>query len=427
MSTAYFFKAFIQAISWNAFFYVLYKFFFVTLTFLLYKKLPALYFNEWALINSIIFLLLLWLQCGLKKSIPRFAPLFTTNKPFYKKFIQYVLIAKTIILSFGIPLLYYALHYVTHNLINPVYIFILFVSEGIASLFLLFYHAHFLQKEFNLMQTFFLLLEMCINFICIFYYCTTYESFLVCLFVSKIIANIGISTTAFFKSSWLYKKMPDMPREPFSKTIETAAFLKHSLIMWFIDIVQSCSERNFLFPCISYIQGISVANLFKIAHDAALFFQRIPLKTIGIADTTLFACIEISDNKAAHIKSAFMLLYKTIFILSVPLLCVGIFIFLKNQTALSSELLLIFFVITVCSVIELFLSPYMRILEIKLYYKPLLLAYFLYAISFLLLIFLFIKAYVSLLIFIICTHAVRIFSMLYMTFVAQKKYHLLQS
>ena len=423
MNTSYLFKAFTIAISWNAFFYVIYKLFFVALTFVLYQKLPPFYFSQWATANSIIFLLLLWLNCGLKKSIPRFSPIFTKNGAFYKKFIHYLLLAKTGILLLGIPFLFLALRFFTPDLLFVPLVITLFVTEGICSLFLLLYHAHFYQKRFNLIQTFFLLIEMLINFTYLFFFFSTHHEIVGCMFMSKIIANSGIIIFSFYNISLVYKKMPATEtQEHFHAHKEVFAFLKHSLIMWLTGIFQSFSERNFLFPFITGVQGIFIANTFKVVHDAALFFQRIPLKTVGIADTALLSCIEVSDTRPSVLRSAFVSIFKTLFLLSVPLICLGTFLFLKNQRLIDTETLTLFFIIIVCSSIELILSPYARILEIKLRYKAILLSYAPYAIGLGLLVWFYSQNQISLLAFISIMHLLRLLCILCMTLITKKAY-----
>ncbi len=425
MSTSRFFAAFTAAINWNALFYVVYKICFVALTFILYQKLPSFYFSQWATANSIIFLLLLWLNCGLKKSIPRFAPVFSKNTALHKKFVQYLLLIKFCILAAGLPLLLYALHIFIPNLAFLPLISILFVTEGVTSLLMLVYHAHFWQKQFNLIQAFFLLLEMTANMLYLCFFNASPLSIVSFLFISKIISNF---CTILFSVSMLplfYRATTIPSHEPLDTRALVRAFLKHSFFMWIIGLSESLSERNFLFPFITRMQGFSTANLFKVVHDAAIFFQRIAIKTIGVADTALLSYIEVTDNRLSLIKSAFTAIFKTMFTLCIPLFCLGSVFFFKNHSSVSWMTTTLFLVVTCGSAFEMILSPYTRVLEVKLRYKELFLSYLPYTLGYLILMLLYALDSVSLLVFITCTHLLRISGVLAMNYFAKKEFNVI--
>lgn len=420
--TARFFKNFITAINWNALFYFFYKICFVTVTFLLYKKLPSSYFSQWATANSFIFLLLLWLNGGLKKSIPRFAPAFSKNTAFHKKFITFLLCIKLIILSLGIPLLVYCLQRYLPGLLFLPLISILFVTEGFSSLLLLVYHAHFWQKQFNLVQGFFLVLEMSTN--CFFLLYTTYPSLTIVsfLFTTKIIANCATSIIALLMLPALYKKTTVRSCNPLPTKTLITDFVKHSFFMWMISLVESLSERNFLFPFVSSIEGQVVGNLFKVIHDAAIFFQRIAIKTIGVADTALLSYIEVTDSRPSQTHAAFTTLFKVASGLCIPLLALGILFFFKNNAELSCAMTALFLIVACATTLEIILSPYIRVLEVKLRYKEIFLSYTPYFIGYALLLMLYFYQYISLVPFISCTFLLRIFGALLMVYFAKKTF-----
>ena len=78
-STHPLFRQFSSALAWNALAYTAHKSAFTIRTFLLYRFLSPSDFSTWATTNSALFLLLLWLDLGLRKSIPRYAPFFRSN------------------------------------------------------------------------------------------------------------------------------------------------------------------------------------------------------------------------------------------------------------------------------------------------------------------------------------------------------------
>ncbi len=421
-STGRFFRAFTTAIGWNALFYSVYKVCFVALTFVLYRQLPSAYFSQWATANSLIFLLLLWLNCGFKKSIPRFAPVFSKNSTFHRNFISLLIVVKVIILLFGIPLLIGALHWFTPNLIFLPLIIGIFVSEGLCSLLLLIYHAHFWQKQFNLIQALFLVSEMCVNFAYLFFIDTTPTQTVSFLFLTKLIGNSGVCLFSIGLLPALYRSTLIISHEVLDKEKMIRAFIKHSLYMWLTVILQSLSERNFLFPFITSIQGPAVANIFKVIHDAAIFFQRIAVQTIGIADTALLSYVEVTDNRLSELRSAFTSIFKTVFLLCVPLLCLGIFLFFKNHAEVPTPSLVLFLIVASGSALEIILSPYARVLEVKFCYKEIFFSYAPYTLCYALLIMLYATATISLVCFVAATHSVRMVGALSMVYFAKKDF-----
>ncbi len=421
-NTSRFFRAFTKAIGWNALFYSIYKVCFVALTFVLYRQLPSVYFSQWATANSLIFLLLLWLNCGFKKSIPRFAPIFSKNNAFHRKFISLLILMKVIILLFGIPLLIGVLNWFTPNLVFLPLIVGIFITEGLCSLLLLIYHAHFWQKQFNLIQALFLVLEMCINFAYLFLVDATSLQIVSFLFITKLVGNSGVCLFSIGLLPELYRRTLIVSHEVLDKQKIIRAFIKHSLYMWLTVLLQSLSERNFLFPFITSIQGPIVANMFKVIHDAAIFFQRIAVQTIGVADTALLSYIEVTDNRLSELRLAFTSLFKTVFLLCVPLLSLGIFLFFKNHTEVSTSSIVLFLIVASGSALEIILSPYARVLEVKFCYKEIFFSYAPYTICYALLMMLYATNAISLLFFIASAHSVRMVGALSMVYFARKDF-----
>src|SRR5581483_10932205 len=70
----------------------------------LYRSLSVADFSTWANITSIIFLMLLWIDCGFRKSIPRFCPEFSRDKLLHKRFITYLILFYSTLLMISVPL-----------------------------------------------------------------------------------------------------------------------------------------------------------------------------------------------------------------------------------------------------------------------------------------------------------------------------------
>ena len=367
---------FSRGMVWNGIFYTIYKTLFLALSFTLYYKLSTDNFSTWGMINSSIFILLLWLNCGFKKSIPRYCPAFSKDKTVHKLFVKGLILFQSILLTFiGLPLLGWGISKFPHFISFKWYAFGIFVAEGMVTLLRLIYHAHFWQKQFNLLQTCCLLVEMMSNFYFIFY--ATSEIVLIqFIFITKIISGIFITGISIIILPSLYrdKFYPGSQKINIKKTI--IDFVIHSFMMWATSFVKSLSERNILFPYLTLVLGPAIANLFKVAQDGALFFQRIALKTIGVTDTSLLSHIEEENKSTKIFKHAFLDLFKKVFLLCLPLLILTIIVVCYPiYFSLNHEIISLFALFSIGYLLEIVLSPFERVLETKREYKWLWLAY----------------------------------------------------
>lgn len=376
MNISTLFDKFNKALFWNGLFYSIYKILFVTLSFTLYHKLSSDLFSLWALSNSILFLLLLWLDCGFKKSIARFCPAFAKNRTVHKQFvIGLVLFQCFFLLIIGIPVLLLTINYFKTLHILKTYLIGTFILEGIVAVITLVYHAHFWQKQFNILHTGSIVAQMGLNW----YYLFTIplsERFIKLLFVSKIVTSIGLIVASLV----LLPKLLKDRFYPGTHTLNTSTLLRqfivHSGIMWAATFFKSLSERNVLLAYLTATLGPVSANLFKISFDASLFFQRILIKTIGVSDTALLAHIEESGQSKQLLKKGFKKLYTTIAYLVAPFFIIFLIIlfkptlFFNNLTAVN-----IFILATVTYFIEIILSPFERLLETQFQYTKLWIAY----------------------------------------------------
>jgi hypothetical protein len=156
-------------------------------------------------------------------------------------------------------------------------------------------------------------------------------------------------------------------------------FIKHSSIMWFYTILKSLSERNFLLPICTFAWGAGIANMFKVAQDGALLFERTIIKTIGHTDTTLLAHVEseVGDEKSRGEQAlVFEKLVRKIAALSIPLFGILTFFVVQGFFKLQdNEIFHIFLILAISYLLEVLLSPYERVLEVKLRYGLLLVSY----------------------------------------------------
>lgn len=411
------FSKFFQAINWNLLLYIFYKICFITVSYKLYSKISSFYFSQWAMGNAIVFLVLLLIDPGFKKSIPRFYPLFAQDDYYYNRFIIGIITTQILIL---IAALIGFLHVISlfikipelYNILG-----MLFLIEGIGGVFQTIYHAHFKNKQFNFFNIMCTLLEMISNI----YFIMTINNeldLIKALFITKIISGIMLILCSLFFIFQLNNDhlITKYPLKNGKKIIHD--FIIHSLLMWASTAIKALTERNALFPYITHIFGENIGNDFKIAHDSALFFQRIGIKSLGSADTSLLSYTYIKSNKNKDLRQSFDIIVKIISWITLLLGLLSILVFFLRYTELSHKISALFYIVVIGYIIEIYLSPYERILEVKQEYKKLWTAYipYLFIIIGLFLIQFFTKFSINLFSLLVIIHSSRILSSLIFTY-----------
>ncbi|TET06577.1 hypothetical protein E3J79_01375 [Candidatus Dependentiae bacterium] len=373
MRLAQLYVAFNQSLQWNAAFYFLYKILFTSVSFMLFYRLPTADFCIWANINSFIFLLLLWLDCGLRKSIPRYCPEFEHNDYALAPFLSYILTVQTVILIAAIPIFLLITNLFFHSVslsCSSILLFCgaaLFLMEGINSSIKLFYHAHFWNKMYTIIQSIVLFFEMGISIICILTIKINSQLLLV-LFVTKLLSSSTTACTSFIILRHRYNQQIKTEKKG-KLHMKVKAFICHSGVMWFSTIIKSLTERNFLVPFITHVISPAAANLFKIANDSAMLIHRPIIKTIGSSDTVLLAHLEANHHSISIQIIRYLL--KGIMIICLPF-CAFLPVILLYITP---PAMCFFLIISLGHIIETILSPFERVLEVKRTYKKLIFSY----------------------------------------------------
>lgn len=416
-------EKFNESINWNAASYLFYKGTSTVLTFALFKKLTTQDFSIWATTNSIIFILLLWIDFGFRKSVPRFCPEFSTSKNNHKQFILYIIIFQSIALLSALPLLIMMLQkIVVLDSLLLRYATILFFLEGITALLRLVYHAHFWNKHINMRATAFLALEMIANIFLIILFSDNSQQLLMGLFITKICAALCTNVACLLD---LPKLHTNIGQQVEHAPAPWRSFIKHSGIMWLNNNLKSLSERNFIIPLLTYTVGPAQANFFKIANEAALFFHRIIIKTIGSTDTALLSHAEVSTEGKIALPIAFKNLTTKVAGLCIPVIGFLIIFFVCGFQLLHDTCVLqTFFIITLGYLLETLMSPYERLLEVKSNYLMLAMAYAPYAIVVMALLYTQSLTFIGLLTFVLIIQGVRLVSSLLMMRFAQRTYDL---
>ena len=430
MTVSNIYKKFSQGITWNALFYTFRKGLYLLLTVMLYSKLSTIDFSIWANINSFIFLILLWLDFGFRKSLPRFCPQFAKNKSCMKKFVRYIVQFQSLVLTTAIIIFLLLASTIATKLaildkIDLLYLgCTLFALEGILAVMRLIYYSYFWQRQFNIQMSIIIMLKSAavLLFLSLSY---TSTALLRLIFISEIAAGICATIIAMAMLTYLYKdkSYPGDQTIDFTKTGK--AFIEHSGVMWINNNLKSLTERNFMLLFLTKLLGPYTANLFKLANDGALLFQRVVLKTIGTTDTSLLSHIQAQTDHKKLMPMAFDTLIKRISGFCIPLLGLLLILIINFSYVFRDKFIFeLFICITVCYLVEAMLSPYERILEVKRRYWMLAIAYIPYVV-FVIAIFLFkTVSLLGLVGTIIFVHTIRLTSYLIMQYIVRTGYNL---
>lgn len=394
-------KIFEKAIKWNAIFFAIQKTSSTILTLIIFAKLSTQDFNIWANIFCTIYLALLWLDFGFRKSLPLYGPYFSSDTKLLRKFLNNIIKFQcTILLVLAISFIIFS-EYLTAklNLISKAEIFYLgcalFLSEGILAIIRLVYHSYFKQKEFNLIMSIIVTVKSFVLAYFIISISQSYTLLKTVIFLELLFSIIAIAIF-FIKIKSLYISQNKYHGVETQKNL-TAGFILHSFIMWLNNTIKSFSERNFAMLFFTCIFGPLQANIFKITNDFALLIQRIFVKTIGTTDTSVLSYTQIiQDGYPAKVsydekdkcadwlaksqrqvmQNTFNNLIKKISYICVPLLAVLFFIAYNFEGLLGRGFNSKLFIFLSCVyLIECILSPYERFLEVKRNYLALTLSY----------------------------------------------------
>lgn len=376
-------RQFSSALSWNAALYALYKASTTIFSWTLFMRLTTYDYATWANVHALTFLAILWLDFGLRKSIPRFCPEFARHPSTHQSFIRTIITLQSLLLIIATPVFIYGASTTAHTLSldRNLWLFYsaaaLFISEGLISVLRTLYHAHFWNASFNTVSIAIITLEMIGNGLLL-VLCTDSNQLLTWAIILKIVMGFVtiIVCLALLKRMYQLQQYEGDVDERIDTRALTKSFVKHSGIMWINTNIKSVSERNFLVPVITYTLGHASANLFKVANDGALLVYRMVIKTIGSNDTALLAHANSSINKQESMDVAFKKLATKIAGLCFPLL--GIVLLLgacSSHIIKDHDVFRIFFIITISYLIEALLSPYERMLEVHAHYKALVYAY----------------------------------------------------
>jgi len=370
-----------QGINWNAILSVSHRILSVILSYSLYRMCTVPEYNFWANTYGIIFIMLLWIDGGLRKSAPRFAPLFAAQGK-TRSFLGFLIIFQTVAMIATAPLIIIAslklqdsLQFTSYCIIP---VLMLFFLEGIISCIRLIYYSYFWHKSFNQIYVLLLTLETIIAYIFII---KGVMPLIPALFMLKICTcTLLILITA--------RKIPSIINDPayqhiaITSTKNTAYKCTiHTIAMWASNAIKSLSERNVMLLLFTYLFGAEQANIFKIANDGAVVVYRTLVKTIGTTDTSLLAHSQIIGAGEVGLQKTFKKLSTKVAGLCLPLLGLITSVYTVTYWKLyDHDVFNIMFILMIGYILEVAFSSYERILEINFRYRYLVYAYIPYII-----------------------------------------------
>ena len=370
MNTALLAQSFSSAIRWNGIAHAITQLLFFLRTAILYATLSAQDFSLWAQSMSVMFLLLLWFDCGFRKSIPRYATQLGIHNPLLYRIILFHI---TIQLA-GIPFFYVALIKLTDNTPVIAILCALYLAEGLHALMHTIYHAHFHARSFNQIALTAALIEISLLIVL-----TLLAGESSQLLMGLLIIKLCTTTGATIQTVRQLQYQPTVHTVQHSE-LKFTSFAVHSGAMWASTLLKSGTERNILIPVVTYYMGPEMASICKLANDGAVHIYRIVIKTIGSADTALLAHIEEgyteTSEKRTAIESALVKLTTQVTRLILPLLgIIGICMLVSYMMSYDQSVFHAFFIMAVGYLIETLWAPYERLLEVKQEYRVLFLSY----------------------------------------------------
>lgn len=416
------------AIGWNAFSYTIFKLTLTILTFVLYKQFTTTEFAVWTGISSIVYLISVWADMGMRKTIPTYFPLL--QEGIRRKYVFLTIALYTVALCCACPIVVLIVHIYTYKVglpMNNSLFFassLLFFGHSLEMLIQTIFHAYLWHKTFNTLLAFFQTLYMTLVLSAVLMLPPSLEM-VTYIIIGKGIASLVCTSICFY----ILKKR--LPAAVSTQTLSPSMlndFLHHASLMWSATICKSFSERNITVPFVTFCLGPALGNLFKVAQDAALLFQRLIFRTIGSTDTSLFAYLKsthsIKDSQYIF-QQAFSQLTTKLAYLTLPL--IGLIWFMQCQVSGSHTQnygFQLFFILSIGLLLELLLTPFERMLEVQCNYRDLIYVYIFYLMDIALLAWALFAGYIHLIGFTILLCSIRFLSMALMACAVYYRYQI---
>lgn len=411
-SYSYYFS---QAVWWNALLFVITRSAQLIGSYGVYYTADNQTFFWWSHSLALLFLILLWIDFGFKKSIALFAHQSKNNLlPVYVWSAQSVVVFTTVIaISCCKNLL---VPYLNHT--SFLLFLIAFALNGMLFAAQNIYHAYFLNKLCNKALMIATLVELTVMVIL----CSTAAVSMNMLFAAKIMGTLSALGILFYnKTNLMYQNTTDN-----TVPLPYKNMLSHTGMMGTTTVLKSLSERNFLVPLFAASYGIEAATAYKLANETAIFFYRIIIKSLGTADTALLARAHETNHKQLFYAALTLVQRKTA-LLIIPLAAVLLISMTGSSYAAylvpasGSRVIILARMLMACYFIESFFISYERVLEVKQKYRPLMLSYAVYGACLLVSLLGILKGLVTPLWGLMSIHGARIIGLALMSYHARKE------
>jgi hypothetical protein len=362
---------FSHAVAWNALLFIVSRTSQVICSYGVYYLTNKLIFFQWSHSLALIYLILLWIDFGFKKSIAFFAQ--TLHEQNLLKTVLLVQLAVVGMAGVGLVCCsQWLVPYLSTMQLSLSVIVLclqgaLFAAQNI-------YHAYFFNKVYNRAIMAGAVFELIALVLLV-----TNRASLEAALLGKIIASAA-SLIVLLKTSKLIIR-----NKPTQTAVDYKNMITHTGVMGLTTVLKSLSERNFLLPFFAAAYGVEGAILYKLANETALFFYRVVIKSLGSADTALLARAQEAKH-ARFFSQAVLLIQRKIVILIVPLAALFILSYVGSSYASyyamaprDGRFLSLVRILIISYLGESFLISYERVLEVKQEYRSLLQSYVLYA------------------------------------------------
>lgn len=369
-------QKFNQGINWNAILSISHRILSVILSYSLYLTCSTTDYNFWANSYAIIFIMILWIDGGLRKSAPRFAPIFASEGR-TRSFLKFLICFQTIALILASPFVMTGVRSLQAKISMPTnylgLILIIFFLEGINSCIRIIYHSYFWHKFYNQISIILLTIETIIAGLFII---TGVTPLIPAIFLLKIITCSLLIMISVIKIPYIINDPAYQNIEVSSSKDTARQWAMHTIAMWGSNTIKSLSERNSMMLLFTYAFGPEQANIFKIGNDGAVIIYRTLMKTIGTTDTSLLAHSQIIEKGEIGLQKAFKKLSTKVVGLCIPLLGIiaGIYT-VTSWNLYDHDVFHIMFILIIGYVLEVSFSSYERILENNFRYRYLIYAY----------------------------------------------------
>lgn len=350
-----------NAITWNGLTYLIQKTTHTVVVILLAKTIGVTEFKQWVTINSSIYLLLLWIDGGIKKSIPLYISEYIKHPKklyvFFSKLIGFYSLISLTVFSY----LYYTNSTILSNwkLLAAAYLF--FITQGSVAIIRAIFQSVFFNKQFNLAMLACLFSKYCLIISLVALKVNIKAHLIISL---TALANIAILTASCF----LINKVPkDLNTKKASKN----SFAKHTFFMVIITIMKSLTNRNALTLIAAQCLSGPIFVSFKIAQNVALLFYRFQVKAMGSSSIAMLAKAT-PENK----PQVFEQVISKLILLLTPLITFTILISLNfNNNNYNPTFFKFFLTFTIFYIIYSLCSCYEKTLEASQSYSDIIKAY----------------------------------------------------